>query len=180
MSTHLVNVPLNELRTNDEQVLGSEHPVDGKVYRWVKNLGSTALTAGAPALLAFTGCTTASILHKVIAPSGAGAATAVVTQPVGAAVTAIAASGASTGDHGWIQVDGPASIIQQQLTTALGAGSFSIASSALDAAWASNYSNTADSATQANLYAMKAELLKPVATTGAATAVAALAYIHCK
>lgn len=180
MTTHLLNVPLNELRTNDEQKLGSVYTVGGKAYRWVKNLGSTNLTAGGPALIVHAGATVGNIMHKVISPD-AGVATAIVSQPAGSCVTGICATGSATGSYGWVQVKGEAIIKQQQLSTPLAAGSFSIASSSYNGAWASNHSGVHNTATAVFVaaYAKKVELLQGVATTGAATAASVVASIHC-
>lgn len=172
----LIGVPLDQVRTNDEEVLGSLYPHKGKIYRWVKNAGSTGLTANAVCLSVITSVAD-NALKRVIAPSGAGPSTAVVHMPAGMPVTGIPASGSDTGDHGWIQVKGVASVKQQQLTTALVAGSFSIASSAIDDAWASN--TVPDSASDAKVYGRRVQLLAPVATTGAATAVSVAADIQC-
>jgi hypothetical protein len=177
----LIKVALTELSTVDDEVIGSLYPHKGKVYRWVKNSGSTSLTQNAVCLVVITSVTE-NMFKRVIAPSGAGTTTGLVGVPAGMPVTGIGPSGSATGDHGWIQVKGPASIKQQQLTTALVAGSLSIASSTYDSAWASNVFPSADSANMSYVRAYgtrRVELLQPVATTGAATAANVVADIQC-
>jgi len=54
MDKTLIQVPLTELRTNDEEVLGSVFNRDGKEYVWVKNAGSTSLVAAGCCLMVIT------------------------------------------------------------------------------------------------------------------------------
>lgn len=174
----LIHVPLDELATGDREVLGSLYPHKGKIYRWVKNAGITALTLKATCLSRLTSVVD-NIDTRVIAPSGAGTSTGAVIVPAGVPMAAIAASGAATGDHGWIMAKGVTKACVQQLTTALAVGDYAIASSTYDAAWASVHKPTADSASTANIYARKVMLMQSVATTGAATAVSAIVDVQC-
>jgi len=170
---------LQSLHTADREVLGSEYEHKGRVYRYVKNMGSTALTRKAVCLVALTSIAD-NIKTRVIAPSGAGASTASVKVPAGMPLTAIGASGSSTGDHGWIQVEGPVKANVQQLTTELAVGDLAIASSSYDGAWASVHKPTADSASTSQAYARRVELLSAVATTGPNTAASAIIDIQCR
>ena len=106
----LFQTALADLETSDvegKSVL--RHVEDGKIYRWVKNVSATALVAAGACLKNLT-----SVLVNmnvgVRSVDTLTAATAQLSIPAGVPVTAIAASGASTGDHGWIQVAGPARV----------------------------------------------------------------------
>lgn len=179
MSTFLLNVPLNEVRTNDEQVVGSLHPEKGKVYRWVKNIGSTDLTAGGPALIVHSGAVTGNYMHRIIS-ADTGPATAVPWMPAGSCVTGIGGSGSTTGCYGWLQVKGVASVTQQGTATALVIGSYSIASSTYPAAWASNVSYSIDTtAATAMVYSKNAQLLQAVSTAGPSTSYTKLVELNC-
>ena len=173
----LIRVPLNEVRTGDEEVLGSLYPHKGVVYRWVKNSSTTGLTATGPALVALTSVHT-NVNKRVVSPD-AGVATGLPYFAAGSPVTGIACSGSDTGDHGWIACKGIRRVSVQQLVTALAVGECAIASATYNAAFASVYGATANSATTANLYSRRIQLLSAVAATGAATAASAIADIQC-
>ena len=77
---------------------------DDKMYRWVKNASATALIRDGCCLMDFT--TTLADVYKRVRSSdvpSTGPSTCLITMPAGSPETGIAKSGASTGDHGWIQ-----------------------------------------------------------------------------
>lgn len=180
MNKNLINVPLTELRSSDEEVLGSIYSKDGKSYRWVKNAGSTALIAAGACLARLTSVV-ANQFKRVISNDGAGTSTGAVSLPAGSPITAIQESGSSTGDHGWIQVAGPKKVSIQQLTTAQTVGMRCIATSSYPATYsfAGGQAETANSATTGYFYRKCVQLLQPIATTGAATAVSCVVDIQC-
>jgi len=179
----LIKVPLNELRTYDADVIGSLYPHKGKVYRWVKNAGTTGLTGTAPCLVLPTSAIDA-INKRVVAPSAAGpstAASAAVNNAAGAAMTAIGPSGSDTGDYGWIQVKGLKKVSMTQSATAADqlVGAISIPTDAVDSAWARSVVPI-DSAGLAPMHVAKSvRLVRLHATTGAATAYSAYVDIRC-
>lgn len=122
MDTGLIRVPLNELRTGDEQTIGSEYEHRGKKYRWVKNISETALVAGGACLQVLT--STAGVNNsKVVGNEGKGAHTAIQGMPAGMPMSAIAASGgASTECFGWVQFAGPAVVEEYHTSQAIVAG----------------------------------------------------------
>lgn len=181
----LIAVPLTELRTNDEEVIGSLYPHKGKVYQWVKNAGSTDLTATAPCLTLPTSAIDA-IGGRVVAPSGAGletAASAAVRGVAGAAMAAITKSGSDTGDHGWIQVKGLKKVSMTQSATATDQyiGAVAIATDQDDTAWARpiNPQGLPTTVTIESVVVKKVVLARLHATTGAATAFSAYVDIQC-
>jgi len=179
--TQLIRVPLDELRTSDEQVVGSIHTDKNKVYKWQKNAGSTSLVARACCLSLITSIAD-NMDTRVISPDGAGASTGVIGVAGGMPMTAIGPSGSDTGDHGWVQCEGPAVVSVEQMVTAFTAGLIAVATSALPATspWGKPYSPTADSASTANLYTRHVVIMEPIATTGAATAVSTNVLIRCR
>jgi hypothetical protein len=178
--TQAIRVPLSELRTNDEQVLGSIHTRKEKAYRWVKNAGTTSLVARACCLMRVTSVE-AGLETRVISPDGAGASTGVIGLAAGMPMTAMGPSGSDTGDHGWVQCKGHAVSTIHQMVTALTVGQIAVGTSALPASapWGKPYSPTANSAATANLYTRHVTILEPIATTGEATAVSTNVLIHC-
>ncbi len=178
----LINVPLNALRTSDAEVIGSLYPHKGKIYRWVKNAGDTALVGTAPALTLPTSAI-GSINNRVVAPSGAGpstAASASILNIAGAAMTAVGPSGSDTGDHGWIQVKGLKKVSMTQSATASDqlVGAISVATDAVDSAWARSVVPV-DSGGLAPMHTKRVQLVRLHATTGAATAYSAYVDIQC-
>ncbi len=178
----LISVPLTDIRTNDEEVIGDLYPHKGKVYRWVKNAGATDLTATAPCLTLPTSAIEA-IGSRVVAPSGAGPSTALsgaILNIAGAAMAAITKSGSDTGDHGWIQVQGTKKVSMTQSATADDqlVGAISIATVAVDSAWARSQAPV-DSGGLAPMHVKSVRLIRLHATTGAATAYSAYVDIQC-
>ncbi len=178
----LIIVPLNELRTFDADVIGSLYPHKGKIYRWVKNAGSTSLTGTAPALTLPTSAL-GSINNRVVAPTGAGpstAASASIANIAGAAMTAIGPSGSDTGDHGWVQCKGLKKVSMTQSATAADQliGAISVATDAVDSAWARSVVPI-DSAGLQPMHTKHVTLVRLHATTGAATAFSAYVDIQC-
>ena len=106
----LFQTALTDLKTSDVEGLGViRKDENGKKYRWVKNVSATALLYHGACLKALTSVL-ASMDKNVRSTDTATAATAQLSIPAGVPVTAIAASGSSTGDHGWVQVAGPARV----------------------------------------------------------------------
>lgn len=180
MDTGLIRVPLTELRTNDEQVIGSVYMTKTKTYRFVKNAGSTSLIARASCMEMLTSVE-GGMKTRVISGDGMGTSTAFVGLPAGMPVSAIGPSGSDTGCYGWIQAKGPAKVSIHQMATAIAAGSFAIGTSALPASqpFGKPYVRTADSATTAKLYTRGIIMMQAIATTGAATAVSAIVDLQC-
>ena len=129
MDTGLIRVPLTELRTNDEQTIGTEYTEGGKTYRWVKNIGDTALVAAGCCLQ--PGSSKAEAFNKyVVAPDAATAKSAIRTMAAGSPMAAIIASGgASSNCFGWVQVKGPKRVTVMFSTLALIPGMLVIPSS---------------------------------------------------
>lgn len=178
----LIAVPLEQLRTGDAEVIGSLYPHKGKIYKWVKNAGTTGLTGTAPCLTLPTSAIDA-IGSRVVAPSGAGPSTAVsasIANIAGAAMTAIAPSGSDTGDHGWIQVKGVKKVSMTQSATAADQliGAIAVATDAVDTAWARSVTPI-DSGGTAPMHTKRVQLVRLHATTGAATAYSAYVDIQC-
>ncbi len=106
----LFQTGLKALATSDVDGKGTLRPTEeGKVYRFVKNISATALVANGACLKALTSVL-ANMDANVRSVDTTTAATAQLYLPGGVPVTAIAASGAGTGDHGWVQVAGPARV----------------------------------------------------------------------
>lgn len=102
----LFQTALNELSKSAVDTLGEMRSDElGNLYRYVKNKGSTGLVQGGCCLRVITSVT-ADIVKYVISPDGAGASTASLTGVAGIPRTGIGASGSSTGDYGWIMVEG--------------------------------------------------------------------------
>lgn len=141
METGLLRVPLDELRTNDEQTVGSEYAKDGKVYRYVKNMGDTALVANGCCLA--PGSSDVAIFNqRVVSCDAASAKSAVISMAGGVPMAAIIASGPSSNCFGWVQVKGPKRLNILFSTTALIPGMLALPSSSASgigasAAWES-------------------------------------------
>jgi len=184
MNKTLIRVPLKELRTNDVEVLGSEYPVDGKVFRWNKNSGTTQLVAAASCLVVVTSVE-AGMKKRVISPDGAGPSTGVIHVPGGSPVTGIGPSGSDTGDHGWVQVKGPKRVTMMVTmttpATSNGVGARAVSTTSLPSTmpFGEPYNPTANSANTANLYAKGVVIMSPIAETTAATAVSAAVELNC-
>lgn len=134
MDTGLIRVPLTELRTNDEQTVGSEYEHKGKKYRWVKNIGDTALPARGACLQVLTG-TEGVENSKVVSLDAAGASTAIIDMAAGMPMSAIVASGGSgSACFGWVQFAGPARVSEMHSTQAIVAGGVLVPNTAATAA----------------------------------------------
>ena len=154
-----------------------------KCYRFVKNVGATALVADGSCLKALTSVLSAINLN-VRPPDSTTAATAQMSIPGGVPVTAIQASGASTGDHGWIQVAGPARVSMCMSDTTAGAsgwpGRLAIATMAIaTAGWDVPESPTASSASTAYCYVRGVRLLAKLASGTAGAARSAAVEVMC-
>jgi len=179
MDKSLIRVPLDELRTYDEEVLGQVFRRDGKAFRWVKNAGSTSLVADGACLTVLTSVE-GNQLKRVMNPDTAGV-TAIQELPAGVPMAAFGPSGSDTGSYGYIQVAGTKKVSMMQSSSAQGVGSLAIATASQPATapWGISHGPTFDSATQANVYAKRVVLMFPMATTGPATAVSAIVDIQC-
>lgn len=163
----LFQTELNQLATSDLEGLGVERKEsNGDLYRWIKNAGTTAVVQGSPLLKLVTSLVDATN-HRAIAPDGAGASTAVIQNVAGIARTGIGASGASTGDHGWVLVKGnTGTTYVYQAVTALTIGMWAAVTSVI---YGVTYAF--DKPTPATYYAQNQGItLAACATTGAATA----------
>lgn len=157
---------------------------DGKVYRFVKNVSATALKYHGACLKALTSVLS-EINKNVRSTDTATAATAQLTVPAGVPVTAIGASGSSTGDHGWIQVKGPARVSMVMSDTASAgsgaAGLIAIATNlpATDVGWDVPEQLSADSANTAYIYVKGVRLAARLAEGTAGAARSAAVEIDC-
>lgn len=154
-----------------------------KCYRFVKNVSATALVADGACLKALTSVISA-INANVRSVDTTTAATAQLSIPGGVPVTAIQASGASTGDHGWIQVAGPARVTMVMSDTTAGAsgwpGRLAICTNlAATAFWDVPESPTANSASTAYCYVHGVRLLAKLASGTASTARSATVEVCC-
>lgn len=179
MDKTLIRVGLEKLSTNDDEVIGSVFRRNGKVYRWVKNAGSTGLVAQGACLTLLTSVE-ASFNKRVISPD-TGGATAEIFIAAGSPMTAIGPSGSDTGDHGWVQCKGLRKVSIFQSSAALAPGELAVATASQPATapWGMSYSPQPGSDVAANLYAKRVEIMHGVATTGPATAASALVDIQC-
>jgi len=169
----LFETALTDLRTTDVEGLGNlRFDEKGNVDKWVKNSGTTALSAGGSCLERLTSVS-AAVGQRIIAPDGVGAATGLVTLPAGVPHTAIAASGASTGDHGWVRVKGIMTTPVYQATTALVQGQVSLATNV--GGWDKPITFTAGYPSPIR----HVRLCSALATTGAATANSCVVYVNC-
>lgn len=145
--TGILRVPLSELRTNDEQTIGSLYDERQKSYRYVKNAGSTALVARASCAELLTSVED-GMKTRVISPDiMSGACTAIVGLPAGMPMSSIGASGSNTGCFGWIQCKGPARVSVLRTSNAVTIGSFAIGTGTYpsSAAFGIPYAPSADS-----------------------------------
>ncbi len=114
----LFQTTLTQLDTSDIDNRGTLRVDEyGKTYRYVKNVSATALVAAGACLKALTSVVT-EMNKNVRSVDTATAATASIRMPAGVPVTAVAASGSGTGDHGWVQVAGPARVTMIMSDTA--------------------------------------------------------------
>lgn len=181
----LFQTALTDLETSDVEGKGRlRYEDDGKVYRWVKNISATALAYHGACLKALTSVL-AGVNVNVRSNQSTTAATAQLTLPAGVPVTAIAASGSATGDHGWIQVAGPAKVSMIMSDTASAgsgaAGLISIVTNlpATDASWDVPEQLSADSATAAYIYVKGVRLAARLAEGTAGAARSALVEVCC-
>lgn len=103
----LFQTQLTELNTKDVEGLSVLRDDEfGNVYRYMRNDAATALVAGGCCLSNLS--TSLVDLDKgVFSPDAAtGGATALMHMPAGVPMTAMGATGSSTGCYGWIQVEG--------------------------------------------------------------------------
>jgi hypothetical protein len=178
---------LTELATTDVEGLGVLRDDEfGNVYRWMRNDAATALVAGG-CCLANLSSAVASVDQGVYSPDAAtGGATALVHMPAGVPMTAIGATGSSTGCFGWIQVEGkrrvslcPSATAAQQEPGCL-VPATSVDKLGATHNWGRPLSGTIDSTVGGNVNLRCLTLAGLVDTvTDLATAVSAAVYIRC-
>ncbi len=170
----LRSVPLSEVRTHDEETLGSVCTIRGVKYRWVKNSCSTTIGHKCPAVNKVV-ATAANWGQKVVAPSGStDSVTSRAVLLAGVAVTSIPASGSSTGCYGWIAVRGIVTAAVGRMATAITAGAVAIVSNTCDVGL---YPSVATS--PSGLISNKAIVLQGIASTGAGVGVETLVDLKC-
>lgn len=182
MDTGIIRVPLNELRTNDEQTIGSEYQERSSVWRWQKNVGATALKAKACCLQVIT-----SVIKnyntRVIAPDGAGPTTGIVTMPAGMPMSSIGKSGSDTGAYGWVQCKGPAKVTLLQSSGGYKAGAMAVGTSSKPATfpWGRAIAPMSDVAVQSTMFVVgrRIVLIESMAVTAVDTAVSAVVDLQC-
>jgi hypothetical protein len=158
---------------------------DGKKYRFVKNISATALLYHGACLKALTSVL-ASINKNVRSTNTATAKTSQLSIPAGVPVTAIGASGSSTGDHGFVQIAGPARVSMVVSNTPDAASGWpgwtSIATNlpATDAGWDVAEAPTADSASVAYIRLRGVRLVAAFAEGTAAAARSAAVEVMCE
>jgi hypothetical protein len=180
----LKQTALTDLETTDLEGLGKEYEEDNKVYRWVKNSCGTALIAAGCCLMDFT-TTKADIFKRVrnCDVPQTGPSTCLITMPAGSPVTGIAKSGASTGDHGWIQVSGIKSVSMRQSATAAlqQPGCMAIATGicVTNDEWGKPYTGVINSTVGGTVNLRCVSIVSALATTGVATVASAIVQIRC-
>lgn len=174
---------LKSLHTSDKEGLGVLFEDEfGRVFRYVKNASSTGFTAAGCCLMKLGQTTPKAAFQRVLSPDvGTGPTTCLISMPAGVPVTGIGASGSSTGDHGWIQVAGPAKVSVWQSATAVDqeAGCMAAATVTSGAAWGKGYTSTIDTDTGGTVNMRGIQFAASLATTGAATAASALVIVKC-
>jgi len=104
---------LTDLSVTDQDGIGNlRYEDDGRVYRYIKNVGATALVRYGSCLKALT-TVIANVNKGCRSPDfvTATGATAAMNMPAGVPVTAMAKSGSAiTGAFGYVQVAGPARV----------------------------------------------------------------------
>ncbi len=177
---------LKSLHTSDKEGLGVLFEDEyGRIYRYVKNAGATSLQQSGVCLKKLGATTAKGTLQRVLAPDAAtGPATCMPSVIAGVPVTGIAPSGSATGDHGWIQVSGPAKVTMWQSATPTQqeAGCLAIASSVTSAGvhcWDKPVTQVIDSTNGGSIWLNCVRLVESLTTTGVATAASAIVNIFC-
>jgi hypothetical protein len=181
----LFQTALTDLETTDLDGLGEVREEGNDAYRWVKNASETALVAAGCCLMDFT--TTKTDIYKRVRSEQAaqtGPSTCYPSMPAGSPVTAIAASGASTGDHGWIQVAGIKKVsIRQAATPAQQSpGCYCIGTSVAHTTASDNWQKAYTSviSSSGGQVALRcAQIVSALASTGASTCASAIVQIKC-
>ncbi len=184
----LFQTALTDLEITDrEGGLGQLREEGNESYRWVKNSSGTALKAAGCCLMDFT-TTAADVFARVRSEQAAntGPTTCYTSMPAGSPVTGIAKSGASTGDHGWIQVGGIKRVsIRQAAADARSIQSpgcycigTSVAHTTASDNWQSAYTSVISSS--GGQVALRcAQIVNELATTGASTCASAIVQLKC-
>jgi len=179
----LKQTALTDLEITDLEGLGKEYEDSNKTYRWVKNASGTALVAAGCCLMDFT-TTQADIFKRVRSSDvpATGPTTSLITMPAGSPVSGIAASGASTGDHGWIQVAGIKKVSMRQSATAAlqSPGCYAIATAicVTNDEWSTPYTSVISSS-GGGVHHRGATLVSALVTTGVATVASAIVQLRC-
>ena len=182
----LFDTGLTDLRTTDVEGLGVERDAQdgsGRIFRWIKNSSGTALIADGCCLMDFT-TTDGDAFKRVRSVDAAqtGPTTCLITMPAGSPEAAIAKSGASTGDHGWIQVHGIKKVSMRQAATAVQqeAGCYAIATTVCvtNDEWGKAFTSVLGSITVGKLFSRGIQVLSPAAT-GVATVASFIVQIRC-
>ncbi len=98
----LFETALTDVSTEDIEGVGSlRYDEKGKVYRWVKNEATSALTAKQPVCYDVSDVGTKALYETVLTPAAADLMCA-----AGIVLTGIGKSGGTTGCFGWVQVQG--------------------------------------------------------------------------
>ena len=177
---------LKSVHTSDKEGLGVLYEDEyGRVYRYVKNAGSTALAAAGCCLKKLGATTAKGVVQRVLAPDAAtGPATCLVRVAGGVPVTGICGSGSATGDHGWVQVSGPARVTIMPSSTAVDqeAGCCAIATTLFPATfpWGKGNTSTIDSTAGGVVTFNHVRFAASLgASTGVTTAHSGVVMVHC-
>jgi hypothetical protein len=183
----LFKTALTDLRDSDVEGLGNlREDRLGNIYRWMRNDAATALVAGG-CCLANLSSAVASVDQGVYSPDVAtGGATALMHMPGGVPMTAIGATGSSTGCYGWVQVQGKRRVsICPSATAAQQEPGCTLIATSVDKLgathnWGKPRSGTIDSTVGGNVNLRCLVLAGLVDTvTDLATAVSAAVYVRC-
>jgi hypothetical protein len=181
----LFQTALTDLETSDVEGLGVlREKSNGDVYRWVKNASGTALIAGGCCLMDFT-TTKADIFKRVRSPNvpQTGPSTCLITMPAGSPETGIAASGANTGDHGWIKVAGIKKVSMRQSATAAlqqpGCCAIATGICVTNSEWGKPYTGVINSTVGGVVNLRCVQIVSALATTGVATVASAIVQLRC-
>ncbi len=174
---------LTALQTSDVEGLGVLYEDKyGRTFRYVKNASATALVAAGCCFQKLGASTPAGAVQRVLSQDAStGPATCLVTVAGGVPVTGIAASGAGTGDHGWVQVEGPKKVTMWQTATAVQQepGCCAIMSGLSTSAWDRPYTGVIDSTNGGTVNMRCVQVIAEPAATGVATAASTLVMVRC-
>lgn len=182
----LFQTALTDLEITDrEGGLGQLREEGNKSFRWVKNSSGTALIAAGCCLMDFT--TTASDTFARVRSEQAantGPTTCYPSMPAGSPVTGIAKSGASTGDHGWVQVGGIKRVSMRQAASESiqSPGCYAIGTSVAHTTPSDNWQKAYTSviSSSGGQVALRcAQIVDELVTTGVKTCASAIVQLRC-